>query len=139
MIRELYLTRIYSLLVGPAGGINERLQDITPQSLYVSGALGPETEKPNTETDYLENVTGEDLRGTDEVGEEDYVDSDAVPVYSQNPVLDPKALPKSIGITFSIKSGSGLPDFDVCVTWGRYFLIDRAWVRLSLIHRVRTF
>ena len=131
MIRELYLTRIYSLLVGPAGGINERLQDITPQSLYVSGALGPETEKPNTETDYLENVTGEDLRGTDEVGEEDYVDSDAVPVYSQNPVLDPKALPKSIGITFSIKSGSGLPDFDVCVTWGRYFLIDRAWVRFS--------
>ncbi|MGC8609519.1 MAG: hypothetical protein ACP5UV_06600, partial [Thermoplasmata archaeon] len=117
MTREHHIGMLYAELVGPFGNINETIKDIKPQGLYITGVLGPETLQPEGET------VGEDLRGTDEVGEEDFVDSDVRPVYSQNPLIDPQALSKSIGLTFSVKSTESLPDFSVCITWARYFQI----------------
>src|SRR5258708_4771932 len=37
-----------------------------------------------------------------------------------SPALDPKAQPRSIGVTFVVTASHGPPSIDICATWARY-------------------
>ena len=37
-----------------------------------------------------------------------------------SPALDPRALPRSIGISFTVEAASNDPDIEICATWARY-------------------
>ena len=114
-------------VLGPRYGPYETLppgQD--PRSEYITGVLAPLNAPHEHEIEAeAENISEE------VVAEEDGDGSDA-PVVSSTvaPALDPRALPSSIGLTFTLGTASNQePQIDVCATWGRYALADGCWTR----------
>ncbi len=104
--------------MGPRQSCYERLpasQD--PRNEFITGVLIPRdaedeaAREPEDEADTLGT-------GTDE-----YQDDDAdeeIPVAAA-PVLDPKSLPRSLGISFIVSEPEGAePSVEICATWARY-------------------
>ncbi len=46
-----------------------------------------------------------------------------------SPALDPKALPSSIGLSFTLSAADLIPEIEVCCTWARYQQHPNGWQR----------
>ena len=93
-------------LLGPRDGPREEL-DGAPDDEYLLGMLEPKDLKRSPLMKYFRSDTESE---EDTAGEDDDAD------YAR---FNPMAAPKSIGISFGLKS-EGLPLISVCATWGRY-------------------
>jgi len=108
-------------LLGPRYGIDEELPETRkPLAEYVTGILSPKTISPDI---ILEYETLEGSAGSEEVtpGFEDESDDTDIGL-NFNPILDPRSLPRSFGISFVLTPHTGkTPKFGICITWARYF------------------
>jgi Helicase conserved C-terminal domain len=119
-------------ILGPRSGPLESLPfDQNPRSEYITGVLAPaasarQPENMDADVDELP-VTRPDVRDSKEpetlTGEED--DADQAPLVVPgvfSPALNPKDLPRTIGLSFTVQPIDGPPRLEVCATWARYQL-----------------
>src|SRR5260370_15460231 len=107
-------------VLGPRDGPFERLPaDLDPHNEYIVGVLAPKLEQrveddPDADADIaIEELTDDESQG---VGEGVII----APPSAFSPALDPKAQPRSIGLTFVVTASHGPPSIDICATWARY-------------------
>lgn len=112
---EEYLSLTKELL-GPRNGSDETFDiDRDPRTEYITGVLEPK-DYDRTMEDYQNSDIGTYV--PQEEGDEDDIDSsNDFEIHPAN--FDPRALPKSLGLSFVIKS-EDIPKIDMCVTWARY-------------------
>lgn len=101
-------------LLGPRGGAYEQIH-IKPKSEYLVGVLEPKDYVRGALAFYgrsdfqtIETGLGEDDDASEEIEPAKFCLQ-----------LDPRALPKSMGISFVV-DGSGVPLIGLCATWARY-------------------
>ncbi|PWW32315.1 helicase-like protein [Cytobacillus oceanisediminis] len=114
-------------LLGPRNGIHEMLdEDLDPRNEYITGILIPKQsrDKKRDVDSEAEIILTEDDLG-DEAGEGE----GNVVVTGFSPALDPKSMPKSLGLSFVVKTTNKEHKIHVLYTWGRYYLIESAWIR----------
>jgi hypothetical protein len=106
-------------VLGPRQGSNEVLpsqQD--PRNEFITGVLIPK-DASNEEAKEIEGEAETLGTGIDDYGDDD--SDEEAPVTATAPVLDPKALPRSLGISFTVRAHESLnPYIDICATWARY-------------------
>lgn len=124
-VRYREYTSLVKGLLGPRGGSGETLEDgKDPRNEYVTGIL-----EPKDYTRLIEDYGNADI-GTfvaETEGVEDNIDSSND--FEINPTyFDPRALPKSVGLSFVVKSNDK-PLIDICVTWARYIKEGKKWRR----------
>ena len=110
---------------GPRNGCAEILKD-DPKGQYVLGVLEPKSFTRGALAFY----------GRSDIGRRDFgegVDDDSADEDEFSPVgfiADPRALPKSMGLSFIVKANSGTV-ISVCATWARYTQkTDKTWQRI---------
>ena len=118
-------------LLGPRNGPDEVLplmQD--PRTEYITGVLAPELQQRELADidadidEIIEEVSDDELPGASE-------GAVIAPPSVFSPALDPKAQPRSIGLSFVIMPDETkhTPIIDICATWARYERQEDAWVR----------
>ena len=116
-----YIRDIYRDVLGPRNlDPEEILETQRPENEFITGILS--SSRHTTETGKNEFSEYEVM--SDQIDEEDIESSpDIEPVFSEllSPVLNPRKLPVSIGLNFSIESKEAIV-LDLCVTWGKYFI-----------------
>jgi len=143
-----YIKDIYCDVLGPRNlNPEEILETQNPRNEFITGILSSSKHR-STINSFTEN---ESL--PDKLDEEDIEASpDIEPLSSSllNPVLNPQKLPVSIGLSFVVET-DGIIEFDVCITWGKYFPLKedeesgsdsskkdedskRKWIRKSFYH-----
>lgn len=114
-------------ILGPRSGINEILpEEQDPRIEYISGVLEPAAASSTEER--IEDSVDEIIEETSSEEDQDsqgYVASPGV----FSPALDPKALPRSIGISFTVETERSTPQIEICATWARYYLEQGGWHR----------
>jgi hypothetical protein len=110
-------------LLGPRIGHKETLEN-DPKEEYVVGVLEPKDFKRGAlafygRSDFARNETGE--------GEESEM-ADENEFSEFGFIADPRALPKSMGISFVVNKNSGT-EISVCATWARYLQEGKIWKR----------
>jgi len=116
-------TALIKELLGPRKGSEEMMVN-DPRSEYVTGILEPK--------DY--NRLGEDFGNSDLGAYEPEVEGDEDDIDRSNDfeihpsIFDPRALPKSLGLSFVVKSNE-TPLVDICFTWARYIKEGNHWKR----------
>lgn len=120
-VRDEMLIALVKEVLGPRDGPLEVLpEDHDPRQEYITGVLEPRNARTQEER-------GEDMIDQVEAIEETSSDEDqysegyvaATGVFS-SPALDPRALPRSIGLTFTVEATDAEPLLEVCATWARY-------------------
>ena len=122
--------------MGPREGPDEILptaQD--PRDEYITGVLVPEHDTTPEESieseveEVVEEISGEDDQHVQ--GDEDDQDTRGRLVVPGvlSPALDPRSLPRSIGLSFTLSSEDGTPEIEVCTTWARYQQHRTGWQR----------
>jgi hypothetical protein len=124
--RDQMLIALVQEVLGPRYGQNEILpEEQDPRTEYITGVLEPAS--ASTIEDRPEDTVDEIIEETSSEEDQDTQGYVATPgVFS--PALDPKALPRSIGISFTLESES-LPRIEVCATWARYYQELDGWHR----------
>jgi len=124
--RSLLVDSLRKELLGPREGVFEVIQ-YNPRGEYVLGVLEPASYVRAP----LEYYRSADLRiGDDEIKEEDDVADPDVDNAAFGFDLDPRALAKSMGLSF-VTSAEGSPLVDVLATWARYEIHERKkWKRV---------
>ncbi|ACO03461.1 MAG TPA: hypothetical protein DEP48_08280 [Persephonella sp.] len=121
-----YIKDIYRDALGPRNfDPEEILETQNPANEFITGILS--SSKHAVKIDG-KSAFIEDEIILDKLDEEDVeVSPDIEPVSSEllNPVLNPRKLPVSIGINFSVESKETI-ELDLCVTWGKYFKIEES-------------
>ncbi|MCD9186334.1 MAG: DISARM system helicase DrmA [Pyrinomonadaceae bacterium] len=114
-------------VLGPRNGSAEILpvnQD--PRDEFITGVLSPVDSLP-PQDDIESDI--------DSIVEEEYAEEDnnsdgiIVMPSSVSPALDPKALPHSLGISFTVETDDNMPEIEICSTWARYNLVPQGWQR----------
>lgn len=124
-IRERHYTSLVKQLLGPRKGATEEV-DRDPRSEYVTGILEPSSY--NREI-LIEDYGKSDLGTYTESREYEEDDADDSRDFETSPEkLDPRALPKSMGLSFVVASQTR-PLIDFCVTWARYEEVHKKWYR----------
>jgi hypothetical protein len=120
--RSTLLIELVGELLGPRTGFREVLpSDQNPRDEYITGVLAPILEASQREIDAEVVDIPSDADGDDD--EEDELL--AVPgTNPSSPSLDPKAQPKSIGISFVVADANAEATFEFCATWARGLLFD---------------
>lgn len=121
--REYVLGALVKEVLGPRNGAFESLEDgFDPKNEYIVGVLAPKQAKQERDVD-AEAVLPDD-------GDSDEADDDAdgEVFTSFSPSLDPKALPRSLGVSFIVQA-IGDAKVDVCFTWARYVPDGGFWNR----------
>lgn len=106
-------------LLGPRDGIYEMLPD--PQREYMTGVLAPVT---NIQDRFSRDVDtdSDTLSGNaDEDSEDEENSVGIVAPMGLSPALDPSSQPRSLGISFLVRS-QAKPELEICATWARYEL-----------------
>ncbi|WP_457628133.1 DISARM system helicase DrmA [Persephonella sp.] len=115
-----YIKDIYCDVLGPRNlNPEEILETQNPRNEFITGILSSSNHR-STINSFTEN---ESL--PDKLDEEDIeASADIEPLSSSllNPVLNPQKLPVSIGLSFVVETDR-IIEFDVCITWGKYFLL----------------
>lgn len=119
-MRKEFIKELIKEVYGPRNGVEEDIGD-DPWDEYLTGVIIPEKFKSNSaeginDPDSEITKLGQDLNPEDNFTD-DEIDAN---VPSE---LDPRLRTKSFGISFIIKANE--PDFEICVTWGRYFRIEK--------------
>jgi len=121
--REHVLRALIEEVLGPRNGTFESLaEDFDPKNEYIVGVLAPKQAEEKRDVD-AEAVLPDD-GDTDEA--DDDADGDVFTSFS--PSLDPKALPRSLGLSFVVLV-AGNAKMDVCFTWARYISDGEFWHR----------
>lgn len=121
--REHVLGVLIEEVLGPRNGTFESLaEDFDPKNEYIVGVLAPKQAEGKRDVD-AEAVLPDD-GDTDEA--DDDADGDVFTSFS--PSLDPKALPRSLGLSFVVLV-AGNAKMDVCFTWARYISDGEFWHR----------
>lgn len=119
-VRDEMLIALVKEVLGPRDGPLEVLpEDHDPRQEYITGVLEPQNARTQEER-------GEDMVDQVEAVEETSSDEDqdnegfvaATGIFS--PALDPRALPRSIGLTFTVEATDNDPCLEICTTWARY-------------------
>ncbi len=127
--RATLVVDLYRELVGPRGGPDEVLPIThSPRDEYMCGVLEPSSAGGDPA-----NIEAEADLPSEEI-EPSLDDQGAEPVQVTgsmvlSPALDPKALPRSIGLSFFVTGGGGDPVIQVCATWARYIQDAQGWAR----------
>jgi hypothetical protein len=120
------LTALCREVLGPRGGPNEIMpEEQDPRSEYITGILEPVTAtslEDRGEDDVDEII--EETSSEEDQDSQGYVASPGV----FSPALDPKALPHSIGLSFTLEADT-TPQIEICATWARYYLEQDGWHR----------
>jgi hypothetical protein len=110
-------------MLGPRLGPAECLAT-DPLDEYIVGVLAPDTGAAGRDVDADADLAVDDVSGDSE----DDSDSGPLPTSSvASPSLDPKSLPRSIGVSFAVRSEA--PSIRICCTWARYLVSDGGWQR----------
>jgi hypothetical protein len=105
-------------VLGPRNGPHETLpSNQDPRDEYITGVLAPaQSVRPS---DDIEADIEEVIEETSSEEDQDNQGYAVVPgIFS--PALDPKALPRSIGLSFTLTANNYVPQIEVCATWARY-------------------
>jgi hypothetical protein len=137
--RDHILAGLVKDLLGPRHGPFETLpENQDPRNEYITGVLAPEQAQLDST-----NVDAD----TDEISEE--VSDDEVPGTIEgvviappsafSPALNPKAQPRSIGLTFVLKADAAgsVPIIDICAGWARYQKQGDQWARQPQVQILR--
>lgn len=134
-MREVLVQDLIGEVLGPRGGVHEVLE-YDPRQEYITGILAPEVGQVTRDVDAEATLPAEVANEEGATGELAAEDGDgaeeAEPPAFLSPGLDPKALPRSMGVTFSLEGAEegGGPEGEICVTWARYSAQDDGrWVR----------
>ncbi len=126
-VRNEMLIALVREVLGPREGAHEVLpEEQDPRQEYVTGVLEPRNARTQDER-------GEDM--VDQVIEETSSEEDqetqgyvaATGIFS--PALDPRALPRSIGISFTVEAETDDPQIEICATWAHYEQHNDGWHR----------
>lgn len=128
--RDHILIALVKEVLGPRNGSTEILpEDQNPRDEFITGVLAPAKAPEDEENiegevdDFGEDV--ESISDEEDQGSQGYV---AIPaVFS--PALNPKELPRSIGLSFTVEADNGDPQIEICTTWARYQLTQQGWQR----------
>jgi hypothetical protein len=137
-VRDILVTRLCKEILGPRNGPRELFlgkgdnPPPNPADEYVVGVLEPK----GTQRSALAHVTRsffsnqEVIRMDDSekiIDEEEDCNCESEPA-EITPELDPRALPKSIGLSF-VLNGTDQLKISFCITWARYKKVEKAWQR----------
>ena len=128
--REHTLTALVEEVLGHATVPYEILpEDQEPQGEYVTGVLAPAFASRMSAD--IESDADEAAQETGSPDPQEDQDSGGSSVTTGifSPALDPKALPRSIGISFTLRSPERMPELEVCCTWARYHERRDGWKR----------
>ena len=120
--RDQILISLVKEVLGPSEVLPEERD---PRSEFITGVLepanAPQVIEPEDDIDeVIEETTAEE--------DQDNQGFVATPgVFS--PALDPKSLPRSIGLSFTIANENGTPAIEICATWARYTHEIDGWHR----------
>lgn len=116
-VRTDLLIKLRQELLGPRTSSEEILSSrLDPRNEFITGVLIPRSAEDSQVRDIGDEV---ETLGTGTDGPNDDDEQEDAPAAA--PVLDPKSLPRSLGISFSIRSTIGTaPSLKVCATWARY-------------------
>jgi hypothetical protein len=130
-MREIFISKLVKEVLGPREGLTETLLN-DPRGEYITGVLSPRSSvkaKPDPDADA--ELPKELVEGT--FIEDDSEDEDVFAPPLLSPILDPKSLPYSIGLSFTLKGATVLPEIEILVTWARYYQVNSrgqmAWKR----------
>ena len=125
--RDEILIDLVKEVLGPRDGSYEILPaDQEPRDEYITGVLAP-ANAPRPPDD-IEADIDEVIEETSSEEDQDTQGYVVVPgVFS--PALDPKSLPRSIGLSFTVETDGGTPEIEICATWARYRLEQQGWQR----------
>lgn len=139
-IRDLLVTRLCKELLGPRDGPYERMLGRNgevppdPSDEYVVGVLEPKDIKRSAIAHFGRSafISNQDVNRMDDSektsDEEEDCDCATAPA-EITPELDPRALPKSVGLSFVV-NGLGPLAISFCVTWARYKKALKCWERI---------
>jgi hypothetical protein len=128
--RNHLLTTLVKEVLGPRDGPYEILPDTqNPLDEYITGVLAPA--KASRPTDDIDADSEDLIELTEETSSEDDQDTQGYVVVPSgfSPALDPKSLPRSIGLSFSLEASSNPPQIEICATWARYQPHQNGWQR----------
>ena len=128
--REHILTALVEEVLGPRDGPCEVLPaDQDPRGEYITGVLAPASASHEAEDIESEaDEAAQEARGADP--QEDQGSRGASVTASVfSPALDPRALPRSIGISFTLHATERKPKLEICSTWARYHEHRDGWKR----------
>ena len=125
--RDEILIDLVKEVLGPRDGPYEILPaDQDPRDEYITGVLAP-ANAPRPPDD-IEADIDEVIEETSSEEDQDTQGYVVVPgVFS--PALDPKSLPRSIGLSFTVETDDGTPEIEICATWARYRQHRQGWQR----------
>lgn len=118
-VRTELLLSLRQEILGPRESHDEVLPNSQdPRHEFITGVLIPRGAGDN-EAKEIEGEAETLEAGAEGCGEDD--SDDEAPVAAVAPVLDPKSLPRSMGISFIVRAtDGGKPQIDFCATWARY-------------------
>jgi len=125
--RDHILIALVKEVLGPRDGPYEILpENQDPRDEYITGVLAPaRAPLPPDEIDADIDQVIEETSSEEDQDTQGYV---VVPG-TFSPALDPKALPRSIGLSFTVEASDGPPQIEVCATWARYQRHQQGWQR----------
>jgi hypothetical protein len=130
-LRDNLVLRLVRLLHGPQGGPAEVLPaDRNPADEYITGILAPRPDPNAAAAGPVHDIDGDaDTIEGDVDSDEDEDDPAVIAAGSAfSPALDPRSLPRSIGLTFVVEADE--PQINICATYARYFRMeDDRWQR----------
>ena len=128
--REHILTALVEEVLGPRDGPYEVLPaDQEPQGEYITGVLAPASASRLSADIESEADEAAQETGSPDPQEDQDSRGSSVTTGMFSPALDPKALPRSIGISFTLRSTERIPELDICCTWARYHEHRDGWKR----------
>ena len=119
--REHILVALVEEVLGPRNGPDEILPTTEdPRTEYVTGVLAPVSAlRPPDDIESEPDDVAEEV-STSDPHEDQAQRSVTIGPMLVSPALDPKALPSSIGLSFTLSAAELLPEIEVCCTWARY-------------------
>jgi len=125
--RDHILIALVKEVLGPRDGPYEILpENQDPRDEYITGVLAPaRARRPPDDIDADIDQVIEEASSEEDQDTQSYVVVSGV----FSPALDPKALPRSIGLSFTVEATEGPPQIEVCATWARYQPHQQGWQR----------
>lgn len=127
---RLYIALVKDLL-GPRRGSTETMPlGNDPRNEYITGILEPKDYNRSTRNGGLDDYTKADITAYEPEEEHEEDRTERSDDYEINPLtpLDPRAFPKSIGVSFVVKTAAK-PVIHFCAIWARYIKDNNVWKR----------
>ena len=128
-LRKIMVEEVIKEVQGPRYGANETIC-FDPQFEYMTGIIIPESWKSTSDSASPEN---EILMEVDDGMGEESSSNDTIYTSFNSEKLNPKALNKSFGISFTCDIPN--PKLSICATWGRYFEDENPTKAISIVWR----